>query len=229
MDDNTKKHSYTVSCSSTFRDAVADLARRRGANVADLARSVVFLLPPETVAEFPDPGEPGREDRETVVLKSGAAEGRPWRRKPRLQVRLPPGYEIPTIRRALGIALAMDRGEMLLRLDGKAAAAAVHVNQPAPAPSEDDARRLREAREELERLQAIVSVLSFDPLPDGPRTREEALHVLGFPPGRVPDLATLRNRFRMLATIHHPDGSYGDHRRMSQLNAAMDILRRGIA
>lgn len=227
MDDSTKKHSYTIPCSSPFRDAVTDLARRRRANVGDLARSVVLLLPPEAIAEFPDPGEPGREDRETVVLKSGAAEGRPWRRKPRLQVRLPPGHEVSMIRRALGIALAMERGEMNLSLEGKAAAAAVHANQPEPAPAPEDAKRLREAREELERLQAIVSVLAFDPLPDGVRTRDEALHVLGFPPGRVPDLASLRARFRMLATIHHPDAGYGDHRRMAQLNAAMDILRRG--
>ncbi|MEO5335269.1 MAG: J domain-containing protein [Magnetospirillum sp. WYHS-4] len=229
MDADVKKHSYTIPCSSAFRDAVANLARRKKANVADLARSVVLVLPAAAIAEFPDPGEPGREDRETVVLKSGSAQGRPWRRKPRLQVRLPPGHEVAMIRRALGIALAMERGEMALRLDGKAMAAAAHANQAPPAPSPEDGRLLRETREELERLQAIVSVLAFEPLRDGVHTRDEALHVLGFPPGRIPDLASLRARFRMLATIHHPDGTYGDHRRMSQLNAAMDILRRGMA
>lgn len=31
---------------------------------------------------------------------------------------------------------------------------------------------------------------------------------------------------RMLAAIHHPDSGYGSHERMSQLNSAMDILRR---
>ena len=88
---------------------------------------------------------------------------------------------------------------------------------------------MRETREELERLRAMVSVLSFEPLPQGIHSREEALHVLGFPPGRLPDLGELRARFRMLATIHHPDGVYGSHQRMSQLNAAMDVLRRGAA
>jgi hypothetical protein len=31
----------------------------------------------------------------------------------------------------------------------------------------------------------------------------------------------------MLATIHHPDGPHGSHRRMSQLNAAMEVLEGG--
>lgn len=34
-------------------------------------------------------------------------------------------------------------------------------------------------------------------------------------------------RFRKLATVYHPDGKHGCHQRMSQLNAAMDLLRRG--
>jgi len=33
----------------------------------------------------------------------------------------------------------------------------------------------------------------------------------------------------MLATIHHPDGLLGSHKRMSQLNAAMELLVRGAA
>ena len=64
------------------------------------------------------------------------------------------------------------------------------------------------------------------PLADGVRTRAEGLFVLGFPPGSRPDIGVLRGRFRMLATIHHPDSGYGSHDRMSQLNSAMDILQR---
>ena len=39
LNEKTYKVSYTVPCSSAFRDAVTDLARRRQSNVADLARS----------------------------------------------------------------------------------------------------------------------------------------------------------------------------------------------
>lgn len=221
MDGKVLKHSYTVPCSSAFRDAITAMAARRKVNPADLARSVLLVFPPEVLIQWPDPGEPGGEDRETIVLKSGPAAGRPWRRKPRLQIRMAPGYDVLMVRRALGVALAMDQGRVAPRLDE------IVVAPPAvePAPSER-INVAREARDELERLRTIVSVLSFDPLPQGVRTRDEALHVLGFPPGHVPDNHTLKARFRMLATIHHPDGHYGSHQRMSQLNAAMDILRR---
>lgn len=234
MDGKVLKHSYTVSCSSVFRDAVTALAARKKVNAADLARSVLLVFPADVLAAFPDPGEPSAEDRETIVLKSGPAAGRPWRRKPRLQIRMAPGYEVPMVRRALGIALAMDQGQIAPRLEASAAPAAARpveaeIESPSAAPAEHRPHIAREARDELERLRTIVSVLSFDPLPHGVRTRDEALHVLGFPPGQLPDSGTLKARFRMLATIHHPDGHYGSHQRMSQLNAAMDVLRRHVA
>ncbi len=247
MDEPSKKQSYTITCSSTFRDAVAALAQSRKVNVADLARSVALVLPLEEIMAYPDPGEPPRDDREMVVLKSGVAKGRPWRRKPRLQIRMVPGHEMSTIRRALAIALAVDAGEMTIRVDSSDGRAHVESARggttqgetvyeetlagPAevPAPRPDGVLLLRETRDELERLKTMVSALSFDPLPGGVKTHDEALHVLGFAPGRIPDLGSLRARFRILATIHHPDGNYGNHNRMSQLNAAMDILRYGAA
>lgn len=222
MTEKSIKHSYTVPCSSAFRDAVEVLARRRGVNAADLARSVVLLLPAETIAAHPDPGEPPAGDRETVILKSGAAEGRPWRRKPRLQVRMTPGLDVPTIRRALALALAMDRGDLGVHV-GTAPLVAVEEE-----PEESAADLIHEIHEELDRLRTIVSVLSFEPLADGVRSRDDALHVLGFPPGRVPERRAIQARYRMLATIHHPDGRYGSHNRMSQLNEAMDLLRRSM-
>ena len=66
-------------------------------------------------------------------------------------------------------------------------------------------------------------------LAGGGKNRDEALPGLGLPPGSLPDQGTLRARFRMLATIHHPDGLHGNHKRMSQLNAAMELLVRGAA
>lgn len=203
------KQSYTIACSSAFRDAVTALAARRGVNVADLARSVALLVPAETLLAFPDPGEPPADDREVVTIKSGASAGRPWRRKPRLQVRMAPGFDALTLRKALGVALAMERGEAAVLLDAPTHGLAATFNDP----------------EEVDRLKAMVSTLAFEPLDDGVQSRAEALHVLGFPPGSRPNEHLVRARFRMLATIHHPDGDYGCHNRMSQLNSAMDVLR----
>lgn len=212
MAEAPKKQAYTITCSSAFRDRVEDLARRRHCNVGDLARSVLFALSEDVIAAFADPGGPSGGDRESVVLKTGRAQGRPWRRKPRLQLRLPEeGYSENTVRKALGIALAMDRGELTLTL--------ADPRLPPALPCD--------VQDELLRLRAMVSVLSFEPLTEGVRSRQEALHVLGFPPTADPGSDAVRARFRMLATIHHPDGGQGNHARMSQPNAAIDILRRG--
>ncbi len=211
-----RKKSYTVACASRFRDAVEALAARRGVNVADIARSVLLLLPGETVAALPDPGGPAGDDRESVVLKTGPGAGRPWRRKPRLQARLPDGFDEATIRRALGLALALAAGERSVRIADPAAEA-----RQARAAS----RAEHQHSDELERLRTVVAALSFTPLSEGVRTRDEALHVLGFAPGSQPEVRAVRARFRVLATIHHPDSAFGSHERMSQLNAAMDVLR----
>lgn len=211
------------------------------------------MVPFDLLAAYPDPGEPPKKDREAVLVKSGPSKGRLWRRKPRLQVRLAAGYEIPMLRRALGVALAMDDGEINVSLDGPALGAAVaggfwtpemkdrrkqHPSRDRPGtssgPVQETGQRPKnplqnpaQEDEEIVRLRAIVSVLSFDPLKGGIKTRDQALHVLGLAPGAAPDIGKLRARFRMLAAIHHPDSGYGDHERMSQLNSAMDILGRG--
>ncbi len=205
--DGTKR-SHTVHCPSDFRDRVLDLARRRNVNVADLARSVLLVFDPEMIVAVPDPGEPGRGDREEVVLRSGPSKGRPWRRKPRLQVRLPPGLDAKTARRALAVALALDEGKVRLELR--------HAGESSSA-------RLRD---EVERMKTIIASLAPPLLPGGVETLTEALHVLGFSPGSDPDTAEIRSRFRTLAAIHHPDSGHGDHQRMAQLNQAIEILRR---
>ncbi len=221
------KVSYTVPCAAWFRDAVTALARARGVNAADLARSILLMLPAEAVDAAPDPGEPGAADRETVILKSGPAAGRPWRRKPRLQIRMADGSNPDRIRRALGLALALADGRLDLAIDPK------RPPEPPRAPAVQDAAvaeahaRLAQAEAEIQRLRATVATLAFTPLPGGIRSREDALHVLGFPPNVKPAFATVRSRFRTLATVHHPDSPTGSHDRMSQLNAALDLLRRG--
>jgi len=208
-EDNSNK-SYVVPCDSQFRDAVLELAGRRGVNAGELARAVLLLMPGEA-ARFPDPGGPAPGDRETVILKSGANEGKNWRRKPRLQVRLGAGRDARAIRSALALALAMDRGEVTLTME----------EGSGPTASE----RLTDARAEIARLARQVRALSFEPLPGGVRSRAQALHVLGLAPGAAPDDTEIRARYRALAAIHHPDGGSGDHKRMSQLNEAVRILR----
>ena len=105
MPPRSTKHSYTIPCPSPFRDDIEALAANKGINVADLLRSVVLVLNADAIRAFPDPGDPRPGDRETVILKSGKAKGRPWRRKPRLQVRMTVGYEITFLRRALALSL----------------------------------------------------------------------------------------------------------------------------
>ncbi|MCK5444227.1 MAG: J domain-containing protein [Rhodospirillaceae bacterium] len=216
-----QKVSYTIPCQSSFRDAVNELAKKRHCNVADLARSVVLVVSQATINAHPDPGEPARDDRETVVLKSGKSKGKPWRRKPRLQVRLSPGFAPETIRRALSLALALAHGHVTLDV--------LTVDQRAQGEMEMEAQNalLRDTHEELERLRNVTSALTFEPLPSGVQGREQALYVLGFIPGSIPDQNTIRMRFRRLATVYHPDGKLGSHERMSQLNAAMELLARG--
>jgi len=222
------KKSYTVPCSARFRDAVNDLAAQRGVNAADLARSILLAVPADVVDAAPDTGEPGPADREIVILKTGPAAGRPWRRKPRLQVRTAEGTDPLQIRRALSLALALAEGRTTLAraLEPKQSAEPKTPAKLDPAVAEA-LSRLEHSEAEIERLRAVVATLAFVPLPHGIRTRDEALHILGFPPGMKPAPATVRTRFRMLATIHHPDSPYGSHDRMSQLNAAVDLLKRG--
>ncbi len=216
---DVKKTSYTVPCSSRFRDALNALARTRRCNVADVARSVVLIVPLEMIEAFPDPGGPARDDRETIVLKSGKSKGKPWRRKPRLQVRMAPGLRIETVRKALSLAYALERGHMKIGVESEAERAELEMQ------SEAQSALFRETHDELERLRNVVDALRFDALASGVVTRDQALYVLGFPPGSNPDAAALRLRFRKLATVYHPDGQDGTHDHMSQLNAAMAMLR----
>ncbi|MDV7340872.1 J domain-containing protein [Terasakiella sp. A23] len=226
------KHSYTIPCTSQFRDRVSHLADQKKVNVADLARSVLLMVSDADISAFADPGDPDAQDRETVILKSGPSKGRPWRRKPRLQVRMAPGYDVLHIRKALNLALYMEEGKAEVRVHTeeslraqKAELEAMKKQVEEQAKAQNNIHNLPETIEEMERLRAIVSVLSFEPLHEGVQDRSDALHILGFPPKTYPGRSELTARFRMLATIHHPDGKYGSHERMSQLNQAMAILR----
>ena len=211
MPSKTRKSSYTIPCASSFRDEINALAVSLRGNVADVARSILLTVPEDVIRTIPDPGGPPPGDREETLIKSGPSAGKLWQRKPRLQVRLRSGYDVSTVRRALNIALRINNGSLDLKLTDP------NVRSP---ESELD----QNLSGEVERLKKIISVLAFDPLQGGVSTPDEALHVLGFAPKETPDKATVRARFRTLATIHHPDSLYGSHQRMSQLNAAMQLL-----
>ena len=226
MTTKVSKKSYTISCSSSFRDAVLSLAERRLANVADIARSIVLVVPPEVLQEVNDPGEPDPKDREAVILKSGEAKGRPWQRKPRLQVRLSSGYDIPTLRRALALALSLDQkhSSIEVHLSENRHQVAARAGEAKIAASKAE-QRLSGLEKQITRLKDVVGSLSFEPVYGGVTSHDDALYVLGFPPEIIPSEKKLRLRYRTLASIYHPDGVHGDHHRMSQLNSAMDLLR----
>ncbi len=202
-----------IPCSDEFRDASEALAARRNVDVGDIARSVLLLVPEAVIAALRDPGAamsvvPTPDDENGEDLPHG------------LVVRMGPGHEPAMIRKALSLALALDRGEMeALLADASASGKPLPPSLAKTGNAELDDR--------IERLRTVVSVLAFIPLPNGVNSRSEALHVLGFPPDSKPDRNTIRAKFRMLATIHHPDSEYGSHVRMSQLNAAMSLLKRG--
>ena len=219
----TPKTSYTIPCSSAFRDAINALAASRQVNVADLARSILLVIPETAVREVPDPGDPPPEDREETTLKSGPSAGKLWRRKPRLQVRLSAGYNVTIVRRALNLALKLNQGDLTPKLEKARPDTGAQETQKPTEPREPP-QQSPALQEEVDRLQSIVSALMFEPLEEGVTTRADARHVMGFAPSDRPDKATVRARFRKLAAIHHPDGNYGNHQRMSQLNAAMDLL-----
>lgn len=157
-----------------------------------------------------------------MILKSGNAKGQPWRRKPRLQVRLAPGYDIALLRKALGLALAIDQQQSSIEVvlaEDKAKRARLEKD------ALQEQRQRHQLEAELTRFKEVITTLSFEPVYGGVHGVEDALYVMGFPPETQPGAKRLRTRYRTLATIFHPDGANGDHQRMSQLNSAMETLK----
>ena len=219
-----KKNAYVVPCSSRFRDQIESLVRVRNnqqqhINIADLTRAVLLLIPNDIIESQPDPGEPDKNDRDIVTVNEGKARGRVMPRKPRIQLRLPQETNAATIRKALGLALAFDKGWAQLAVNDNSA---------------DMMRRKLETLEsEVKRLQGLLQLLAFTPLEGGVKTRKDALYVLGFPSDSLPAKPAIKSRYRALAMIYHPDsnidphfGVFNDRERMTQLNDAMRLLSR---
>ena len=144
----TPKTSYTIPCSSAFRDAINALAASRQVNVADLARSILLVIPETAIREVPDPGGPPPEDREETTLKSGPSAGKLWRRKPRLQVRLSAGYNVTMVRRALNLALKLNQGDLTPKLEkARPDTGALETQKPTKPPQPSPA-----LQEEVDRI-----------------------------------------------------------------------------
>ncbi len=205
---------YVVPCPSAFRDRVTALAEQRGVSAGDLARAVLLLLPGETLARVPDPGEPTADDREVVTLRSGPSKGRVLRRKPRLQVRLPAGYAMTALRRALSLALELAEGDQEIAVETDADRAA----------RTEASRAANTLSDEIDTLRRTIETIRLRPLENGVNSRGDALHALGFSPYAMPDRTAIRARYRQLARIYHPDAPFGDHVLMSQLNQALERL-----
>lgn len=87
------------------------------------------------------------------------------------------------------------------------------------------ADRLAATEVEIEHLRKQVRSLAFEPLPEGPGNRADALYVLGFPHNAGPSPAAINRRYRERAAIFHPDRTSGDDTQMRQINEAVRILR----
>lgn len=216
-------NAYVVPCSTRFRSELELLLQTRsdggGANdnvgLGDLARAVMLLIPQDIIESQPDPGDPDKNDRDIVTVRGGKAGGRTMPRKPRLQVRVPQKTNPASIRKALGLALSLEKGWANLMLDGRGTSSAAY--------------KLANAELELQRLQGMIEKLAFVPLERGVRTRLDALYVLGFPPGANPSATEIKSRYRMLAMIFHPDSGHSSPNaalRIAQLSDAVKILNK---
>ena len=205
-----------IACTAAFRNQVLALAKRRSVSTGDLLRAIAILLPPQALDEMADPGEPPLHERDTIIVKSGAHKGESLKRKPRLQVRLdenlPLGKDAATLRKALALALALEKQEWALSLE--------NTKQ----------RRQRETRygkteQRITELERGIDRLAFRPLPSNCRTLEDACYIFGFRASVRPSEELVRRRFRDLVSVFHPDAVKGDHERMSQLNQAMQLFK----
>jgi len=226
---------YTIPCPSAFRQCVLDLSIQRDVSVSDLARAALTILPEAAIARHRDPGEPDAADRVPVPAQQDdearALEPElPLLQAPWLEVEADDGLSIEHIRRALALVVDIADGVMGVGLVDEADDITALTPKQRERRSITGRRRKDYERdafaEENARLRATVSVLAFDLLPFGVSSREDALYVLGFPPHAKPTPNEVKARFRLLATVHHPDSGFGTHDRMTQLNAATTLLRR---
>ena len=99
------------------------------------------------------------------------------------------------------------------------------------AKTQAEAARSREqaqrAQQELDRLHKYMDALAFEPLSEGVNNRDDALHVMGFAPDARPNWREVRSKYRVLASIHHPDSNFGDHKTHDAVKCGNGNFARG--
>ncbi len=206
------KKAYIIPCPSQFRDKIDVLCRKKKVNPGDIARSIILTVNKDVISKTEDIGEPSEEDREFFFAKTDKKKQKPIKRKPRIQLRMPDGHDTIFIRKALTLATLFDEGKTDLKSECE------HTKKKAI--------KHDKLLDENERLKAIIYALMFEPLKKEISSKEEAFYILGFQPFEKPTLTHTKQRFRMLATIHHPDSELGSDERMKQVNEAFNFLKR---
>lgn len=208
-----RRHIYTIRVSRDMRDQFLQLAVERGLSPSELAEAALALLTPTAAAAIADPGEPTAGEREfqAITLTNGSV--RRVGRYPTLRLRLPKNLGTSYIRQALTLALALNRGDRYRLV------------------SAGESRSIATRIETLERhnreLTAALDRVTFKPLPTKNLTLRQAASIFGFPNEWSCDEGKVKQRFRDLAPIFHPDtGLLSCRERMEQLIQAKNILLR---
>lgn len=194
---------YQVRCRRDLYRTLNDQAGQAGATITHLVRSALGMLTRPALDSLSDPGAPRPADSHRVGHKVET---------PVLRLRLPVGLTVVEVRKVLGFIAELSEGA--LHVVPRTELTTLH-------------RRIGEQSADIERLREGFALIAFEPLPNGVRSRFEALHVLRFPPGAEPKPEEVTARFRALAAVLHPDARLvNDHTHMVQLIEARKLLQR---
>ena len=262
---NNHKYSYTISCSFSFKESLKKITVKRKCNFADIARSVVLMLPEEFIESYNYKEELPTEENTKKSL---------------IRVRLPKGYSSKFIRKALAIAIDQETNNLELhlsknnilqryknvvkslrnRLQNKQKQLYLSEHQQQKLSKQLDIFKLKKAKyknkdvdkgykvfnktkvldttvkkidkfntlkdalQEIDRLRSSLNILTSN-LPEGIRTTNQALHILSLAPDVNHDKKMIKEQYRMLAAIYHPDNSsYGSNEKMLEINQAFSYL-----
>ncbi|CAK0776136.1 putative Molecular chaperone DnaJ [Azospirillaceae bacterium] len=204
---------YTIPCPSDFRASILDLHEKTGVDLTALIRMALNVTHADYFHSITDPGEPDSDDY-VLMEEIGRSGGRrSFRSKPTLTVHYARGWRVSTLRHALAVALSLSTPPRTV------AASSLRVEE------------LEIVKEKLEQqlqdCRSTLEVLSFQLLPNGVKTQREAAHVMGFPNTIGLTSEDVTKRFRLLASVYHPDkGILGCAERLGQVVEARNILRR---
>jgi hypothetical protein len=184
-----------IACSVDLAEAARSAEARSGRTLSQLVNGLLYALPEEAIDGLADFAEP---------------QGRSRRQGARLPVRVAPRWHRAAIRRAIGFICGTDSGQLLV----------VSATDQA-----DLWRELERSQRRIEQLLSFLERLSFQPIPGGVRSQEEARYILGLAPTAPTDTESLIARFRSLAPVYHPDSGLSEsHTRMVQLLEARRYL-----